>query len=216
MKNVTAGFAGSASRFSIPSISRIVGRAVFPVLLCLQGSAQDTAPASIAGRVIRAAYDLPSGGTNIPDVAAYDANTFRMVAGAHTGLTGTYEFTKTGTNTSLTMLYYLYSGVPYARSNYAVYVTPQSASFAATTFLNGTPTQTRTGHSDEVLFSYIAIKGTNLEVSWLGGQPPYRVEVSTNLVPGSWQLFQNVQTNLIEMPANVSPCCFRVQGLSAN
>lgn len=172
--------------------------------------AQDIAPVSIVGHVIRLKYDAIRGSP--PDVTAYRSNSFQLLAGPYSGLMGTYYRTKTGTNTSVTILQFTYMGFPLIRSNYSIYETPQSGLFSVTTFSQGNVFVTDTGKFDEVLFSHIASGGTNVTLSWLGGQPPYQVEATTNLTSGAWSLVQSVTNNSLVLPVARRPLFLRVHG----
>jgi hypothetical protein len=58
----------------------------------------------------------------------------------------------------------------------------------------------------------ISAQGTNVFLSWSGGQPPYSVQAATNLASPAWQTIAGPMTNtsLLVTPAN-SPTFYRVQ-----
>jgi uncharacterized repeat protein (TIGR03803 family) len=58
----------------------------------------------------------------------------------------------------------------------------------------------------------ISTQGTNVFLSWSGGQPPYSVQMATNLASPSWQTIAGPMTNstLLVTPSN-SPTFYRIQ-----
>ncbi len=59
----------------------------------------------------------------------------------------------------------------------------------------------------------LGLQGTNLLLSWDGGQPPYQVQMATNLVNPAWQDFGDPVTNttLLLAPTNAA-AFYRIQG----
>ena len=57
------------------------------------------------------------------------------------------------------------------------------------------------------------LQGTSLLLSWTGGQPPYQVEMASNLDNPAWQDFGGPVTNttLLLAPSNAS-AFYRIQG----
>jgi hypothetical protein len=182
--------------------------------------AQDIAPETISGRVVKLTYT--SGPyTNYEQygpfgIAAYDATTFQLLAGPSTGLTGSYSYSKTGTNTSLTVLNFVVGGSPVVRSNQSIYFTPQTGTFTYTVTITGQPRPGGAGFFEEVLYTRIRSQSDGLHLSWLGGRPPYQVQVVTNLGYSQWTPLQTVSTNELLVHAVAASCLFRVVGNSTS
>jgi hypothetical protein len=182
--------------------------------------AQDIAPDAIAGRVVKLTY------TNGPatdyqrygpfGIAAYDATDFQPLAGPSTGLTGSYSYSKTGTNAAMSVLTFVTLGSPGVRSNQLIYFTPQTGTFTYTVTVAGQPRPGGAGLFEEVLYSRIRSGSEGLVLSWLGGRPPYQVQVATNLDCSGWRLLQTVNTNELQVPGVAASCLFRVSGRSTS
>jgi len=54
--------------------------------------------------------------------------------------------------------------------------------------------------------------GTNATLRWTGGTPPYAVESTSTLPPGSWSTVTNVNTNVVTIPVSAIARFFRVKG----
>ena len=182
------------------------------------GQSQDVAPLSIAGRVGYLTYTSSSNGPppGTYNVTAYDQTTFHVLVGPSTGLTGTYTFTKTATNTSLTILNFLVGALPAVRTSRSVFATPQSGTFTFTTTIAGQPSWGGGGEFEEVLYSTITRSTNEFVLSWLGGRPPYTVQCATNPAFCQWTLLQTVNTNILTVPAVPGPNWFRIEGRSAS
>jgi hypothetical protein len=182
----------------------------------LAAQSQDVAPDSIVGRVVKLSYTWPTNQAGLFNVAAYDEVAFRLLSGPNSGLTGTYNFTKTGTNTSLTVLNFLVGSTPVVRSNQSVYATPQSGTFTYTFVVAGQPAREGGGVFEEGLYATITQRTNELVLSWLGGRPPYAVECATNPAFSQWTFLQTVNTNTLTVPAAAGTCVFRIAGRSTS
>ena len=64
-----------------------------------------------------------------------------------------------------------------------------------------------------LLASLSVSQGTNLVLNWSGGQPPYSVQMATNLTSAAWQTIAGPMTNttLLVTPSNAA-AFYRIQG----
>ena len=64
-----------------------------------------------------------------------------------------------------------------------------------------------------LLASLSLSQGTNLVLNWTGGQPPYSVQMATNLASPAWQTIAGPMTNttLLVTPTNAA-AFYRIQG----
>jgi uncharacterized repeat protein (TIGR03803 family) len=58
----------------------------------------------------------------------------------------------------------------------------------------------------------LSTQGTNMVLNWSGGQPPYSVQMATNLAGAAWQTIAGPMTNttLLVTPSNAA-ACYRIQ-----
>ena len=184
--------------------------------------AQEIAPDAITGRVVKLTYT--SGPyTNYAQygsfgIAAYDTASFQLLAGPSTGLAGSYSYSKTGTNTALSVLNFVIGASPVVRSNQLIYFTPQTGTFTYTITVAGRPSprDAGAGFFEEVLYMRITSKPEGLLLNWLGGRPPYQVRVVTNLGSCQWTPLQIVNTNELLVPAGAASSLFHVSGHSTS
>ncbi|SPE52592.1 exported hypothetical protein [Verrucomicrobia bacterium] len=63
------------------------------------------------------------------------------------------------------------------------------------------------------LLASLAFQGTNLVLSWTGGQPPYQVQTAIDLGNPSWQPISGPTTNTTLLLAPTSTAAFyRIRG----
>jgi hypothetical protein len=64
-----------------------------------------------------------------------------------------------------------------------------------------------------LLASLSVSQGTNLVLNWSGGQPPYSVQMATDLATPAWQTIAGPMTNttLLVTPSNAA-AFYRIQG----
>jgi hypothetical protein len=126
--------------------------------------------------------------TNAFDLNSTDPLTFAVVSGpawltvaANGALSGTPSYSDIGSN------------------SFVISVTdPGGLSGSATLNINVT--------SVAPAFTAFQSQGTNLTLAWAGGNPPYHVEMSTNLAPGSWtDISGPIDSNtLVVVPSNAA------------
>jgi hypothetical protein len=58
----------------------------------------------------------------------------------------------------------------------------------------------------------IALVGTNVNLSWTGGTPPFVVQESDTLPPGSWNDVMTTNAQSVSLPMINATGFFRVQG----
>jgi uncharacterized repeat protein (TIGR03803 family) len=88
-----------------------------------------------------------------------------------------------------------------------------TVSLADTNGWSSTATMTITVVPAPLLASLSVSQGTNLVLNWSGGQPPYSVQMATNLVSPAWQNLGGLMTNttLLVTPTNAA-AFYRIQG----
>ena len=88
-----------------------------------------------------------------------------------------------------------------------------TVSLADTNGWSSTATMTITVVPAPLLASLSVSQGTNLVLNWSGGQPPYSVQMATDLATPAWQTIAGPMTNttLLVTPTNAA-AFYRIQG----
>ncbi len=92
-----------------------------------------------------------------------------------------------------------------------------TVSLADTNGWSSTATMTITVVPAPLLASLSVSQGTNLVLNWSGGQPPYSVQMATDLAGAAWQSIAGPMTNttLLVTPSNAS-AFYRIHGQCTN